>query len=164
MKIIFKNILHKKGYFEYLQKRGISKNSERGAKMSVIDMGMEINQLTRKIIGAAIEVHKIIGPGLLESIYEECLCYELHLQGINFECQKTIPLIYKGHNLNCDYRLDVLVEDKVILELKSVEELCPIHEAQLITYLRLTDKSIGLIINFNVDILKNGIKRIVNKL
>ena len=116
-------------------------------------------QLTEKIIGAAIEVHKTIGPGLLENIYEECLCHELMLRGVAFKRQVAVPLVYKGKNLNCSFRLDMVVEDLVLLELKSVSALLPVHEAQLLTYMRLLNKRVGFIINFNVPVLKNGIVR-----
>ena len=122
---------------------------------------MAINQLTGRIIGAAIEVHKTLGPGLLESTYEECLCHELGLRKIQFERQKALPVKYKGLHLDCGYRIDVLVEDLVILELKSVEQFQPIHEAQLLTYLKLTGLKVGLLINFNVPVLKRGIKRLI---
>ena len=100
------------------------------------------NEISGKIIGAAIEVHKMLGPGLLESAYEECLCCEMQLRGIKFERQVPLPLNYKGVNLDCGYRLDLLVEDKVIVELKTVEAIAPIHEAQILTYLKLRDKKI----------------------
>ena len=122
---------------------------------------METNVLTGKIIGAAIEVHKALGPGLLESAYEECLCYEFDLREINFERQKPLPIEYKEVKLDCGYRIDVLVEDLVILELKAIDILQPIHEAQILTYLKLTGLKIGLLINFNVHILKKGIRRFV---
>jgi GxxExxY protein len=112
--------------------------------------------LTEQIIGSAIEVHKLIGPGLLESVYEECLCYELHLRGLEFQRQVTVPVVYKGIKLDCGYRLDLIVENSVILELKCVDRVLPIHEAQLITYLKLLDKPVGFIINFNVSALKQG--------
>ena len=123
---------------------------------------MELNELTEKVIGAAIEVHKALGPGLLESAYEECLCRELSLRNISFSRQKEIPLEYKGVKLDCGYRMDILVEGVLILELKSCETILPIHEAQLLTYLKLSNTKVGLIINFNVPVLKNGIKRMVN--
>jgi GxxExxY protein len=122
----------------------------------------DINNLTSQIIGAAIEVHKILGPGLLESIYEECLCHELNLRGIAYDQQIAIPVTYKEAKLNCEYRLDVLVEKSVIIEVKSCDSLMPIHEAQVLTYLKLTGIKIGLLINFNVPVLKEGIKRIVH--
>ena len=115
--------------------------------------------LTKEIVGAAIEVHKAIGPGLLEGVYEECLCHELSLRNLRFERQLLVPVIYKNVSLDCGYRLDMLVENTVILELKSVEHIHPIFEAQLLTYLRLLKKPVGLLINFNVSILKSGIVR-----
>ena len=118
--------------------------------------------LTGQIIGAAIEVHKQLGPGLLESTYQACLCRELELRGISFECQKPLPLEYKGVRLECGYRIDLLVAGLVIVEIKSVEALAPIHEAQVLTYLKLTGIQIGLLINFNVVVLKDGIRRLVH--
>jgi GxxExxY protein len=123
---------------------------------------MEIDDLTGKVISAAIEVHKSLGPGLLESAYEECLCREMDLKGISYERQKELPIEYKGVRLNCGYRLDVVVAGKLILELKSCDVLESIHEAQLLTYLKLTGIKVGLLINFNVPVLKNGIRRIAN--
>ena len=120
---------------------------------------IDINQLTGNVIGAAIEVHRILGPGLLESAYEECLCHELKLRGIPFERQKALPVEYKGVMLDCGYRLDIGVEKRLILELKACERLERIHEAQLLTYLKLTSIRIGLLINFNVTVLRQGIKR-----
>ncbi len=120
---------------------------------------MDINDLTGQVIGAAIEVHKSLGPGLLESAYEECLCHEFSLRKIPYERQKELPIEYKGVNLDCGYRLDVVVDGKLILELKACENLEPIHEAQLLTYLKLTGIKVGLLINFNVPVLKDGIKR-----
>jgi GxxExxY protein len=115
--------------------------------------------LTEQIIGAAIEVHKAIGPGLMESVYEECLCHELKLRRLGFEQQMLVPVTYKGISIDCKYRLDLLVAGIVIVELKTVERVLPIHEAQLLTYLRLPQKPVGLIVNFNVPILKQGIVR-----
>ncbi|HWF06543.1 MAG TPA: GxxExxY protein [Candidatus Angelobacter sp.] len=115
--------------------------------------------LTEQIIGAAMEVHKALGPGLLESVYEECLCYELHLRGLRFQRQVTVPVIYKGVSLDCGYRLDLIVEHTVILELKCVERVLAIHEAQLMTYLKLLDKPVGFIMNFNVPVLRQGLTR-----
>jgi GxxExxY protein len=123
---------------------------------------MDINDLTGEVISAAIEVHKILGPGLLESAYEECLCRELDLRNIPYERQKELPIEYKGIKLNCGYRLDVIVANNLILELKACDTLQSIHEAQLLTYLKLTGIKVGLIFNFNVPILKEGIKRMVN--
>lgn len=117
--------------------------------------------LTEQIIGAAIEVHKHFGHGLLESAYEECLCRELYLRGLKFERQRNLPLEYKGIKLDCGYRIDIVVEEKVILELKVVDTIAPIHEAQLLTYLKLSGIEIGLIINFDVPVLKDGIKRFI---
>jgi GxxExxY protein len=125
---------------------------------------MELNQLTEKIIGAAIEVHRTLGPGLMESAYAECLCRELSLQGIPFEREKALPLDYKGVKLDCGYTLDPLVAGSVFVELKAVEEFLPIHEAQLLTYLRLGGWKVGLLINFNVPVLTKGVKRMVNNL
>jgi GxxExxY protein len=112
--------------------------------------------LTEKIIGAAIEVHRALGPGMLESAYEECLCRELSLRGIAFQRQVPLPVEYKGVKLDCGYRPDLVIEDAVVLELKCVEHVLPVHEAQLLTYLKLTGKRIGLIINFNVATLVRG--------
>jgi GxxExxY protein len=117
--------------------------------------------LTHSIIGAAIEVHRQLGPGLLESAYEECFCFELQSRRLSFESQKPIPVIYKSVKLESGYRLDLLVENKVNVELKSVENLGPIHEAIILTYLRLAGHSLGLLINFNVPILKEGIRRYI---
>lgn len=124
---------------------------------------MDINKMSNKIIGAAIEVHKALGPGLLESAYEQCLCHELGLQGMSFERQKELSVVYKGVKLDCGYKLDVVVEDAVILELKSCENIEPIHKAQLLTYLKLSGKSLGLILNFNKPVMRDGIVRIVDK-
>ena len=118
----------------------------------------------KEIIGAAIEVHKVLGPGLLESAYEECLCRELILKNLFYQRQVPVPVDYKGVRLECGYQLDVLVENKVVIEIKSLENLMPVHKKQLLTYLRLLDKRLGLLINFNVPVLKNGVKRVVNNL
>ena len=123
---------------------------------------MDINDLTGKVIGAAIEVHKFLGPGLLESTYEKCLCRELELRKFFLERQKELPVEYKGVKLDCGYRLDILVENRLIVELKACESLQPIHEAQLLTYLKLTGIKVGLLINFNVPVLKEGIRRLAN--
>ncbi len=118
--------------------------------------------MTWEVIGAAIEVHKRLGPGLMESVYEACLCRELQLCEISYERQKSLPIEYKGELLDCGYRLDLVVEERLIVELKSCDILQPIHEAQLLTYLKLANKKIGLLINFNVPVLKDGIKRLAN--
>jgi GxxExxY protein len=120
--------------------------------------------MTEKIIAAAIEVHRHLGPGLLESAYEECLCFEMSRAGLHFTRQVPVPVNYKGLHLDCAYRMDIVVEDAVVLEIKAIEELLPIHKAQLLTYLKASGKHIGLLINFNVPVLKNGIKRMVNQL
>ena len=125
---------------------------------------MDINELSRKIIGAAIEVHKALGPGLLESAYEECLCHEFGLKGLSNERQKPLPVIYKGRELDCGYRLDVVVENAIILELKACERIEPIHQAQLLTYLKLSGLKLGLLLNFNIAVMKDGIVRVVNNL
>lgn len=114
-------------------------------------------ELTEEIIGAAIDVHREPGSGLLESAYEECLCHELHLRNLSFRRQVSVPVLYKGRALDCGYRFDTLVQDSVVVEVKSLEHVLPIHQAQLLTYLRLTRKKVGLLLNFNVAILKNGI-------
>ena len=114
---------------------------------------------TAPIIGAAIEVHRALGPGLLESAYEECLCHELHLRGLAFQHQVDLPVPYKGLKLDCGYKMDVVVEDEVVLELKSIEKILPVHEAQLLTYMKLSGKRVGLLINFNVPLLTRGIIR-----
>ncbi len=118
-----------------------------------------VNRLTEQIIGAAIEVHKTLGPGLLEAVYEESMCLELGMRNIPFEAQVPIPVGYKDKLLSLNYRVDVIVDNLVVLELKAVETLLPVHEAQLLTYLRLTGKRVGLPINFNVPVLKQGIRR-----
>ena len=120
------------------------------------------DEVTGQIIGSCIEIHRMPGPGLLESAYEECLCYELSKQGLCFSRQLALPVTYKGVKLDCGYRVDLLVADHVVVELKTVESLLPIHEAQLLTYLKLMNKPVGLLINFNVSVLRNGIKRLAN--
>ena len=123
------------------------------------DESMEV-ALTEKIIGAAIEVHRYWGPGLYKEIYERSLCKELELRGIKYERQVKLPLNYKGERIGDDLRLDLMVEDKVIVEIKHVSELAPVHMAQLMTYLRITKRQVGLLINFNVVLLKDGLKRV----
>ncbi len=125
---------------------------------------MDINELSSKIIGASIEVHKTLGPGLLESAYEECLCHELGLRDLSFERQKPLSVVYKGMNLDCGYRLDTVVEEAIILELKSCEKIEPIHKAQLLTYLKLSGLNLGLLLNFNVTVIRDVIVRIVYEL
>ena len=119
----------------------------------------DANGITEQIIGSAIEVHRALGPGLLESAYEECVCHDLRLRGISFERQRPLPVEYKGLKLECSYRLDLLVENAVVVEIKAVSDIEPIHEAQLLTYLRIGGWRIGLLINFNVPVLKDGIRR-----
>ena len=120
---------------------------------------MKFNEVTEAIIGAAIEVHRALWPGLLESAYEECLCRELTLRGVHFERQRELPIDYKGLRLDCGYRVDLLVAGTVVVELKAVEALLPLHEAQLLTYMRLGGWKVGLLVNFNVPVLKQGIRR-----
>lgn len=121
----------------------------------------EINRLSEKIIGAAMEVHRALGPGLLESVYEEALCHELGLRGLSFARQVPVPLRYKGIDLTTNLRLDLIVEGDIVVELKSVEEFLPIHDAQVLTYLRPSGIWLGLLVNFNVPVLRDGIKRLV---
>jgi GxxExxY protein len=120
----------------------------------------ENDLLTEKVIGFAIEVHRQLGPGLLESAYEECLCYELTQNAIGYRRQVPLPVVYKGMRLDCGYRMDVVVENQVILELKTVERLMPIYEAQMLTYLKLSGIRTGLLLNFNTAVLKDGIRRL----
>jgi GxxExxY protein len=123
----------------------------------------EINGLTEAIIGAAIEVHRALGPGLLESTYQACLVHELRGRGYFVEHEKPVPVVYKGVQLDCGYRIDLLVEETVIVELKSIDSILPIHLAQLLSYLKLSDKTVGLLINFNVKLLATeGVRRVVN--
>jgi len=122
----------------------------------------QTNKLSEIILDCSIEVHRNLGPGLLESVYEVCLCKELSLKGIKFQRQVLLPVNYKGEKLDADYRIDILVEDEIIIELKSVEQMNPVYEAQLLTYLKLADKKLGLLINFNVPRLIDGFKRMLN--
>lgn len=124
----------------------------------------EYKQLTETIIGAAIQVHRELGPGLLESAYEACLAYELEQRGLRVERQRALPLKYRGVTLDCGYRVDLLVDERVVVEIKVLEALQPVHKAQLLSYLRLSGCKVGLLINFNVDVLKRGIHRVVNGL
>ena len=125
---------------------------------------MTDNELTKGIIGAAIEVHRTLGPGLLEGVYEDCLVMELNFRGICFERQKRVPVQYKGHEVAADLKIDLLVDGRIVVELKAVETILPVHGAQLLTYLRLTGKALGLLINFNVPLLRQGVRRIVHNL
>jgi GxxExxY protein len=122
---------------------------------------VEFDKLSNRVIGCAIEVHKNLGPGLLESAYEQCLAHELSRAGIRFKTQVPLPVDYKGVKLDCGYRLGLVVDGKLIVELKSVDELLPVHKAQLLTYLKLSGIEVGLLINFNVRYLRNGIQRLV---
>jgi GxxExxY protein len=122
---------------------------------------MKFDELSHKVLGCAIEVHRSLGPGLLESTYEQCLAYELQVNNIEFKLQYSLPVIYKEVRLDCGYRIDLLIENELIIELKSVEELKRIHQAQLLTYMKLAHIKKGLLINFNVQMLKDGIKRFV---
>ncbi|MCR6719339.1 MAG: GxxExxY protein [Chitinophagaceae bacterium] len=126
-------------------------------------VSMELNDISQTVIGAAIEIHKQLGPGLLESVYVATLTYDLQLLGLKAEMQVPLPVVYKEVLMEVGFRVDILVNDKVIVEVKSVEALAPVHYSQLLTYLRLADKRLGLLINFNSDVLKNGIHRVVNK-
>ena len=123
-----------------------------------------LNELTDAIIGAAMEVHRTLGPGLLESTYEMCLCRELNIRGIPFERQVPIPVEYKGIKLDCGYRADIIVDSRILVEIKAIDSLLPVHDAQLLTYLKLGDWKIGLLINFNVELLKHGLRRRVLRL
>lgn len=143
--------------------RGDAEGAEDFKFMSNTKISMEINWLTDQIIGAAIEVHRFLGPGLLESAYEACMAKELSLREISFERQKALDLFYKGDAINCGYRLDFLVSGQVVVELKSVEHILPIHHAQTITYLKIGKYKVGLLINFNVPVLRQGLKRFVYK-
>jgi len=122
---------------------------------------MKFDELSNRVIGCALEVHRHLGPGLLESTYEQCLAYEMKVAGMAFKLQHALPVEYKNIKLDCGYRIDMLVDNSIIIELKSVDKILPIHQAQLLTYMKLADISIGLLINFNVKYLKDGIKRMV---
>ena len=142
-------------FYETIKVR-ITENAE------TAEMGYNLSEITKTIIGAAIAVHRELGPGLLESAYEACLTYELAGKNLKIERQKGLSITYRGIQLDCGYRIDLLVEDNVIVEIKAVERLEPIHEAQLLSYLKLSGCKVGLLINFNVNILKQGIRRFVN--
>ena len=130
--------------------------------MNAMPQSDELNALTAQIIGAAMDVHRVIGPGLLESAYEACLAFELRTRGLMVEQQRPLPVIYKEVKLDCGYRLDLVVENSVIVEIKAVEKLTAVHEAQLLSYLRLLNCRVGLLLNFHCTMLKHGIRRIVN--
>lgn len=138
-----------------------AENAEKAAENAEKE---RINGLTEIIIAGAIEVHRTLGPGLLESTYEACLAAELQKRGLGVECQKPLPVTYKGVRVDCGYRIDLLVEGKVIVELKSVQSLDPVHQAQVLSYLKQSGCTVGLLINFNVTMLKQGLKRFVNGL
>lgn len=125
------------------------------------DGNARLNEISEQVIGAAIEVHKQLGPGLLESVYEVCMGQELALRGIKYQSQVSVPIIYKGTRLEADYRADLIVESQVVVELKAIEKLLAVHEAQLLSYLKLTSRRLGLLINFNVPVLKQGIRRLI---
>ncbi len=137
----------------------LTAESTESAEMSQKD---RLSKITETIIGCAINVHKELGPGLLESAYEACLLYDLSQTKMKIENQKPLPIIYKNVKLNCGYRLDLIIEDEVIVEIKSVEKMLPIHKAQLLSYLKISGLKVGLLINFNVELLKDGIIRVVN--
>ncbi len=122
----------------------------------------ELNEISKQVLDAAIEVHKYLGPGLLETVYEYCLCKELELRNIKYKRQVKIPILYKGEPVGTNYIIDILVENELILELKAVEQVLPVHNAQLLSYLRLTNKRLGILINFNVPRLIDGWKRVIN--
>ena len=119
--------------------------------------------LSERVLGACIEVHRHLGPGLLESAYEECLCHELSLASLGFARQRPLPVVYKGVMLDCGYRLDVVVDEKLVLELKAVDHLVPVHEAQVLTYLKLSGLDVGLLVNFNTPVLRRGIRRLARR-
>jgi GxxExxY protein len=125
---------------------------------------MDLERVAREIVDAAIKVHRTLGPGLLESAYQQCLAYELRKRGLRVECEVTLPVVYDGINIDAGYRLDMLIEDMIIVENKTVDQLMPIHDAQLLTYLKLRDCHLGFLLNWNTALMKSGIKRIVNNL
>ena len=127
-----------------------------------MEEGEKLNKVTEAIISVAVDVHRALGPGLLESAYEACMVYDLAKAGLKVEQQKPLPIVYRGIKLECAYRLDLMIDNEVIVEIKSVEKLLPIHQAQLLSYLKLSECKVGLLINFNVKMLKNGIKMVVN--
>jgi GxxExxY protein len=123
---------------------------------------MTENEIAHRIVGCALEVHKALGPGLLESAYQECLCYKLQKEGLSVKKEKAMPLIFEDVKLECGYRIDLLVENKVVVEIKSVDALHDVHLAQILTYMKLGNYKLGLLINFNVSLIKNGLKRVIN--
>jgi GxxExxY protein len=149
-------IIHHGGTETRRRAREIGVNMEEAAGMAP---KLRYEDLTEQILGAAIEVHKSLGPGLMESVYEECLCHELNLRGLRFERQVIVPVAYKGVKLDCGYKLDLLIESTVILELKCVDRITSVHEAQLLTYMKLLNKPVGFVINFSVAVLRAGIVR-----
>ncbi len=141
--------------------RRFHRRDTESAEENIVEKDHSVRMLTQQIIGAAIEVHRALGPGLLESAYETCLCHELSLREIPFDRQKQLPVVYKGVEIECGYRLDLLVADTVVVELKAAEQLLPVHQAQVLSYLRLGGWEVGLLINFHVPVLRQGIRRIV---
>jgi len=127
-----------------------------------MDQEERLNKITETIIGVAINIHRALGTGLLESAYEACMVYDLIQVGMKVEQQKPLPVVYRGVKLECGYRLDLMIENEVVVEIKSIDKLLPIHKAQLMSYLKLADCKVGLLINFNVELLKDGIQRVVN--
>ena len=141
----------------------MEEHSAEGAETEPMDLGERLNQITDQIIGAAVRVHAALGPGLLESAYEACLEYELAQAGLHVDRQLPLPVVYREVRVDCGYRLDLLVEQEVVVEVKSVREIAPIHEAQVLSYLRLSGCRVGLLLNFDVLRLKDGIRRFVNE-
>ena len=142
----------------------MNRKEREGAKVKNVMKREQLEAIGKQIVDAAFQVHKELGPGLLESAYERCMVVELIEKGLGVERQVKLPIVYKGKIIDGGYRLDLVVENKIIIELKTVDHLLPVHEAQLISYLKLSGKRLGYLINFNVDMIKNGIKRRVNKL
>jgi GxxExxY protein len=137
----------------------MNKNRLTAEHTEITELVKDVNQLTETVIGCAIEVHRALGPGLLESAYEICLCRELSLRKIQFECQRPLPVTYKGVKLDCGYRADLIVDERVLVEVKAVDQLAAIHDPQLLSYLKLSELKVGLLINFNVRILTHGVRR-----
>jgi GxxExxY protein len=137
----------------------MNKNQLTAEHTEITELVKDVNQLTETVIGCAIEVHRALGPGLLESAYEICLCRELSLRKIQFECQRPLPVTYKGVKLDCGYRADLIVDERVLVEMKAVNQLAAIHDPQLLSYLKLSGLKVGLLINFNVRILTHGVRR-----